>query len=133
MKYQKIYTILHKVRGYLHKCISLIFLLAELSQANTVYSEKVQQDVNRQKDMARECRWIEDNIPGQLKDICKQLAVFIKGVTRHQRTPATHVLVFMISNEERDKKPYTLPVQCILYKGLSDSMVRQLANKIILK
>jgi len=37
----------------------------------------------------------------------------------------------MISNEERDKKPYALPVQCIPYKGLSDSMVRQLANKII--
>ena len=127
-----------------------------------MYSEKMQQNVNRQKDMVTlawkikelnelnhqgrslhsaigalsaklsgECRWIEDNIPSQLKDIRKQLAVFIKGVTRHQRTPATHILVFMISNEERDKKPYALPVQCIPYKGLSDSKVRQLANKII--
>ena len=43
-----------------------------------------------------ECRWIDENISSQLKDIRKQLAVFIKGVTRHQRTPATHVLVFMI-------------------------------------
>ena len=40
-----------------------------------------------------ECRWIEDNIPSLLMDIRKQLAVFIKGVTRHQHTPATHVLV----------------------------------------
>jgi len=75
-----------------------------------------------------ECRWIEENIPSQLKSVRQKVATFIKGVTQHQRTPATHVLVFMISNEERYKKPY---VQCIPYKGLSDSKVRQLANKII--
>jgi len=37
----------------------------------------------------------------------------------------------MISNKERNKKPYALPVQCIPYKGLSDSKVRQIANKVI--
>ena len=37
----------------------------------------------------------------------------------------------MISNEERDKKLYGLPVQCIPCKGLSDLKVRELANKII--
>ena len=56
---------------------------------------------------------------------------FIKGVTCHQRTAATHILVFMISNEERRKKPYAIPVQCIPYKSLSDSKVRELANQII--
>ena len=81
--------------------------------------------------LAGECNWIEDNIPSQLKSIRQEVATFIKGVTRHQRTPATHVLVFMISNEERNKKPYALPVQCIPYKGLSDLKVRQLANKVI--
>jgi len=54
--------------------------------------------------------------------------VFIKGVTRHQHTPATHVLVLVINNEEKDKKPYALSIQCISYKGLSDLMVWQLAN-----
>jgi len=39
----------------------------------------------------------------------------------------------MISNEERDKKPYALPIQCLPYKGLSDAKVRELANKIILE
>jgi len=81
--------------------------------------------------LAGECSWIEDNIPSQLKSIRQEVATFIKGVTRHQRTPATHVLVFMISSEDRNKKPYALPVQCIPYKGLSDLKVRQLANKII--
>ena len=60
-----------------------------------------------------QCRWTKDNIPSQLKEIRQKLTAFIKGIPRHQCTPATHVLVFMISNEERDKKPYALPVQCI--------------------
>lgn len=76
-------------------------------------------------------RWREDNIPRQLKNIRDRTVAFITGLTRHQRTPATHVLVFMISNEERSKKPYALPIQCIPYKGLSDAKVRELANKII--
>ena len=37
----------------------------------------------------------------------------------------------MISNEETNKKPYSLPVQCIPYKGLSDPKIRELANKVI--
>ena len=37
----------------------------------------------------------------------------------------------MISPEERNQKPYALPVQCMAYKGLSDSKVRELANKVI--
>ena len=75
--------------------------------------------------------WEVENVPCQLSIIRKDLVIFIKGVTRHQRTAATHVLVFMISSEERRKKPYALPVQCLPYKGLADSTVRQLANKII--
>ena len=71
------------------------------------------------------------NIPRSLHEIRQIFCTFIKGVVRHQRIAATHVLVFMISNEERDKKPYALPVQCLPYKGLSDSKVRKLANEII--
>lgn len=37
----------------------------------------------------------------------------------------------MISSEERQKKPYALPVQCLPYKSLSDAKVRELENKII--
>lgn len=37
----------------------------------------------------------------------------------------------MISAEDRRKKPYALPVQCIPYKGIGDTTVCELANKII--
>jgi len=56
------------------------------------------------------------------------VVAFITGLTRHQRITATHVLDFMISNEEQ---PYALPIQCIPYKGISDAKVRELANKVI--
>lgn len=75
--------------------------------------------------------WVEENIPVQLQGIHKSLLCFIKGLTRHQRTTATHILVFMISSEERRKKPYALPVQCLPYKGLADLKVRELANRIV--
>ena len=78
-----------------------------------------------------DCLWEEENIPRQLKNIRQRLITFIKGITRHKRTAATHVLVFMISGEERKTKPYALPVQCIPYKGLPDIKVRELANNII--
>ena len=61
----------------------------------------------------------------------KKAADFVKEVVRHQRNSATHILVFMITPEERNKKPYALPVQCLPYKGVSDARVRKLADQII--
>ena len=75
--------------------------------------------------------WTVENIPNQLQVIRQTLITFIKGVTRHQRTAATHILVFMVSEETRRRKPYALPAQCLPYKGLADSKVRDLANEII--
>ena len=37
----------------------------------------------------------------------------------------------MISTEDRQRKPYVLPVQYIPYKAMRDTMVCELANKII--
>ena len=73
----------------------------------------------------------EENIPRQLAVSKQKLVNFIKGVTRHRRTAATHILVFMISTEDRRKKPYALPIQCLPYKGIGDGMVHELANRII--
>ncbi len=57
----------------------------------------------------------------KLQDSLKE---FVKAVTRHQRTPATHVLVTMISPSERNRKPYALPIACIPYVGLSEAKAR---------
>ena len=43
----------------------------------------------------------------------------MRRVSRHRRTPANHLLVVVISAEDRiKKKPYAIPVQCIAYEGL---------------
>ena len=62
---------------------------------------------------------------------CKLDSVKSKGVTRPQHVAATHCLVIMISPEERNKKPYAFPVQCVPYKGLKDRQVREITNKVI--
>ena len=43
----------------------------------------------------------EGNIPSQLQSVRQRLVTLIKGVTRYQRVAASHILVFMISTEER--------------------------------
>lgn len=88
-------------------------------------------DVNCLIDRISTCNWIEDNIPARLTTLRKSATTFVRAASRHKRTAATHVLIFMISPEERNSKPYALPVQCIPYKGLSDSKVRELANVLI--
>lgn len=55
---------------------------------------------------------------------------FIRAVSRHQRTPATHVLVTMISPSERNRKPYALPLCCIPYVGLNESQARSHIHKV---
>ena len=75
-----------------------------------------------------ECDIVGRNIPRQLTDLRARATQFVKGVTRLRRVAATHLLVFMISHESRNQKPY---VQCLPYKGLSEAAIRALANKII--
>ena len=70
------------------------------------------------------------NIPQQLADLRSLCTQFVKGVTRLKRTAAAHLMVFMISHERHDRKPYALPVQCVPYVGMSDAKIC-LANKII--
>ena len=70
-------------------------------------------------------------LPCKLDSVRTAAEEFVKGVTRQQRIAATHCLVIMISPEERNKKPYAFPVQCLPYKGLKDRQVREIINKVI--
>ena len=122
-----------KLQSHLQKEKDLIILawkVTELTELNETGRE-LYSNVSLLANKVKEDVQTQENIPSQLTAVHKQLFAFIKGVTRHQRTPATHVLVFMINSEDRRKKPYALPVQCIPYKGLTDAKIRQLANSII--
>ena len=75
--------------------------------------------------------FVDEDVPNCLKSFCSDLTQFIKNVVVHQREPATHVFVFMISPEERNKKPYALPIQCIPCAGIKEVNIRQFLTKIV--
>lgn len=74
---------------------------------------------------------VANNVAGYLGSLRGRLTEAVKLITRHQRTEATHIFVFMISSETRNRKPYALPVQCLPIASLKDAQVRDLANKIV--
>ena len=55
---------------------------------------------------------------------------YLQNLFKKKRTCATHILVFMIAEEQRDSKPYAIPVQYIPYKGIRDQEVRDLTKEI---
>ena len=72
-----------------------------------------------------------DNFGRQLSQFRERLLSFVKLVTRFRRTAATHILVVMISTEDRRSKPYALPIQLLPYVGIQDMEARTLMNKVI--
>ncbi len=92
---------------------------------------KVTCQVLVEKSSLDESDWIGQNIPRKLNNVRCTLKTFICGLFKYKRTAATHILVVMISTEERNRKPYALPVQCMPYVGLKDNQVREIFDDII--
>lgn len=74
---------------------------------------------------------VQDNFARKLNLVKEQLLDVIKRLSKHQRTEATHILVFMISPESRNRKPYALSVQCLPIRGVKDKTIRDMSNTII--
>ena len=45
---------------------------------------------------------IQENIAHRLDNIRKLVSMFTRDLSRHQRTPASHIFVMMISSEQRN-------------------------------
>lgn len=71
------------------------------------------------------------NVSRRLNVLQERLTSFTSGLSRHKRSPATHVLVTMISPSERSKKPYAVPVSCIPYVGMPEGRARIVINSIV--
>ena len=74
---------------------------------------------------------VEDNLARRLTSLRGQMTTFVKRASRYRRNPAGHLLVIMISTEDRKRKPYAMPVQCIAYRSLKDAKIRCIANKVV--
>ena len=72
----------------------------------------------------------EANIPRQITAIRKRLRQFIIQVTRRKRISATHVFVFMISEEHRAAKPYAIPVQMFPYRSVKDRQLHGMVDRL---
>ena len=77
------------------------------------------------------CDLIQENIARRLTSLRKELSSFVQGLSRYQRTAATHIFVFMISPEGRKRKPYAIPVQCLPYKGMKEKECISLVNRLV--
>ena len=79
------------------------------------------------KDESKSLRYINRHL-SHIRDPLKD---FIKATTWHRRTPATHVLVTLISPSDRNRKPYALPVCCRAYSGLNEVAARTHISAVI--
>lgn len=76
-------------------------------------------------------RFLLHNAPRQLTQLRNRFLVFLKSVYRFRRVAATHIFVIMISPEQREQKPYALPVQCIPYTSLKHSTCRGFVHNLV--
>ena len=65
--------------------------------------------------------WVKES-PGYLQ--------YLRNLFKKKRTCATHVIVFMVADEQRNSKPYAIPIQYVPYKGIRDQKVRDLTKEI---
>ena len=56
--------------------------------------------------------------------------IYLRNLFKKKRTAATHVLVLMLSDEKRSKKPYALPVRYVPCRTLKDQFVRDLTKDL---
>ena len=111
---------------------ALGWTIDELSRLNdechTLYVE-VTTLVERLEDEATDV--VQMNAARLLNMCQERVRNFIRSITRHKRTAATHVLVTMISPSERNVKPYALPVSCIPYTGLAEGKAHKIINMVV--
>lgn len=111
---QTMFAFAWDMEGYMH-----------LLKTNRGLSETVQEIEKRVTG-----RQERGNLPKDLSMLRQELETYVKGVYSKKREAASHLLVFMISDELRDFKPYAIPVRVITYKSISDGKLRDLKNEL---
>lgn len=99
--------------------------LIESSHKSCVELQVITEVVHEDVDLVRA------NIARKITKLKVVLTEIVRGVYWYRRTVATHVLAVLISPENRSRKPYALPIQCIPYSSLKDSQVRDILNVIV--
>ena len=82
-----------------------------------------QKEINHPVADARKC-WLKH---------CKNYLVYLRNLWKKKRECATHILVFMLLDERRDKNPYAIPLQYVPYHSIRDQELRDLVKNITLE
>lgn len=104
----------------------------ELSSLNESGRQIIVQ-CNSLKERLLDCNFdrIASNFASQMETFRQSISSFVRRVTRYRRVAATHILVVLISPEERKVKPYALTVQCIAYKSIKDNEIRKICDDVV--
>ena len=71
------------------------------------------------------------DVAHSLKDLKEDLKKYLRNVFVKKRQPAaTHVLAILVSEERRNKKPYSIPVQFVPYTSIKDQYIRDITTKV---
>ena len=72
-----------------------------------------------------------EDVHTALCNIEKDSLTYLRNLLVKKCQPgATHVLLFLLSDERRNRKPYTMPIQYVPYKSIRDQFVRDLTVNI---
>ena len=68
-----------------------------------------------------------------MRGLVKEVKGYLRNLFKKKRIAATHVLVLMLSDERRNKKPYALPIRYVPYRSMRDQYVYGLTRDVKLK
>ena len=70
------------------------------------------------------------NIPQELSMLRKDLLAYVQHLFIKHRDAASHLLIFMVSDELRNMKPYAIPVRVMPFHSLTDAKVREIRDEL---
>ena len=100
-------------------------LLQQAQLLKGVYEEQLSY-LNPAVYMPRDMQAIRTALRGLVQDTKR----YLRNLFKKKRTAATHILVLMLSDERRNRKPYALPVRYVPYRSLRDQYVRDLTKDV---
>ena len=70
------------------------------------------------------------NIAADVSSLRQRLLRYTQDFFSKRREAASHLMIFMITDEKRNMKPYAVPVQFIPYHSVTDRKLRELCKEL---
>lgn len=81
-------------------------------------------------ELKKACLETAHDVNKDLQEFRTSLILYTKQLFMKKRVAATHLMVFMIVDKSRNRKPYGLPVQVMPFKGMKDSKLWELYEEL---